>query len=170
MKAEVVQRRVKRSIGLAILRDVMPCWTHNLEPNKEEDGEMSVNQEPGPGDMLLWKQTLDPKLFIYLAATNEDFRTKYFDNLDALAKDFDISADDLGVIKSINFVALKGDLDALSADIQNQEKASLGGGTCHDNGHCSSQGAGHTSCRHCNDCPSKCELMLSEELAKLAQQ
>jgi hypothetical protein len=130
--------------------------------------EMSVNQEPGPGDMVLWKQTLDPKLFIYLAATNEDFRTKYFDNLDALAKDFDISADDIGVIKSIDFVALKGDLDALSADIQNQEKTSLGG-CCHSSGHCQSSGSGHTNCGHDNTCPSKCELMLSEELAKLTQ-
>jgi hypothetical protein len=105
-----------------------------------------------------WKKTLDPQLFIYLAAVDKDFRTKYFANPDAISQDFNVSNENLAVIKRIDFGKLNQQIDAISGELHNMERSTVEGKTvfeegCHDNGHCNSQGPGHTNCVHNNNCP-----------------
>jgi hypothetical protein len=118
--------------------------------------------------ILIHKKSLDPQLFIFLAATDKEFRYKYFFNPAALADDFDISEQSLAIIRKIDFVALSKDLNDLEAGILRQPIISAAD-TCHDNKHSSSLGSGHSNAVHSNTCPKEQVLMLTEAVERFSK-
>ncbi|MGA8573041.1 MAG: hypothetical protein WBQ36_04785 [Desulfobaccales bacterium] len=116
--------------------------------------------------ILIHKKTLDPQLFIFLAATEKEFRYKYFFNPAALADDFDISEENFAILQKIDFAALSKDLNDLEEGIIRKPLISAAD-TCHDNGHSSSLGSGHSNSTHSNTCPKAQVMMLTEEVGKV---
>ena len=112
--------------------------------------------------------TLDPKLFIYLAATDQKFKNKYFADPDALAHDYKISPEDLAAIKRVDFSALNKDLLGIEKDIRHQ-LVIRPDDTCHSNGHSSSLGTGHSNATHSNTCPKDMVAMLHKEFTKVTK-
>lgn len=109
------------------------------------------------------KKSLDPQMFIFMAATDKKFRDKYFKNPKALETDYEIAKQDLVVIKKIDFAQLRKDLKSIEAGIL--DAGQLKADTCHDSH--SSHGSGtHSSGYHTNNCSGMLNVLLSEELVK----
>ncbi len=118
--------------------------------------------------VIIHKKSMDPQLFIFLAATDNQFRYKYFFNPALLAEDFDISEENLAIIQQIDFVALSKDLKELEGQILRNPIVSPAD-TCHDNKHSSSLGSGHSNSTHSNTCPKAEVARLTKELGKVSK-
>lgn len=109
------------------------------------------------------KKNLNPQLFIYLAATDKQFRTKYFRNPKALKDDYAINDSDWDAINSIDFQSLRKELSNIEAGLLSDKR--LRADSCHDS-HNSHGSGDHSSGNHSNSCKGMLNIFLQREFLK----
>jgi len=111
------------------------------------------------------KKSLSTETFIYLAATDAKFRTRYFKDPSLLEKNFDISKKDLSKILRIDFAGLRKELPGIKGKI-----AALGNikASCHDS-HSYHESGTHSSGTHNNDCGMDFNKAVQKEIARLVR-
>ena len=111
------------------------------------------------------KKSLSTETFIYLAATDARFRTRYFKSPSLLEKDFDIPKKDLSKILKIDFGQLRKELPGIKGTI-----ATLGNlkASCHDS-HTYHESGTHSSGSHSNNCGIDFNKAVQKDIMRLVR-